>query len=104
MSTEDTYKNIPLTDAKTIIDSGATIADIRDEASFAAGHINGAIHLSDRNLQEFILESDHELPLIVCCYHGHSSQPAAQYLASQGFEEVYSLIGGYTARSSEHSA
>ena len=93
----DQYKNIAIDDAKELISKGAIIADIRDEASYVAGHIEGAVHLSDNNVQDFILNSDHDSPLIVCCYHGHSSQPAAQYLASQGFDEVYSLIGGYTA-------
>ena len=93
----DQYKNISIDDAKILISRGATIADIRDKDSYMAGHIAGAVHLSDQNLQDFILESDHEMPLLVCCYHGHSSQQAAQYLSGQGFEEVYSILGGYTA-------
>jgi len=32
---------------------------------------------------------------VVVCYHGHSSQPAAQYFAAQGFEDVYSMDGGF---------
>jgi thiosulfate sulfurtransferase len=31
----------------------------------------------------------------VCCYHGNSSQGAAQYFAEQGFTQAYSLDGGY---------
>ncbi len=31
------------------------------------------------------------------CYHGISSQGAAQYLVNQGFEEVYSVDGGFEA-------
>jgi len=33
---------------------------------------------------------------VVCCYHGISSQQAAQFLISQDFTEVYSLDGGFT--------
>ncbi len=38
-----------------------------------------------------------DTPVIVCCYHGISSQQAAQFLIHQGFEEVYSLDGGFEA-------
>ncbi|EEZ42274.1 thiosulfate sulfurtransferase GlpE [Photobacterium damselae subsp. damselae CIP 102761] len=42
-------------------------------------------------------EVDFEQPVIVMCYHGISSQGAAQYLLHQGFEQVYSLEGGFEA-------
>ena len=42
-------------------------------------------------------QTDFETPVIVCCYHGISSQQAAQFLIHQGYDEVYSLDGGYEA-------
>jgi thiosulfate sulfurtransferase len=36
-----------------------------------------------------------EQPVLVICYHGISSQGAAQYLVNQGFEQVYSVVGGF---------
>ncbi len=91
------FQNISIDDAKLLLGKDATIVDIRDDASYAAGHIEQSIHLSDRTLSDFIQRGDFDKPLLVVCYHGHSSQHAAQFLAEQGFEEVYSLIGGYTA-------
>ena len=38
---------------------------------------------------------DFEQPVLVMCYHGHSSQGAAQYLINQGYDEVYSVDGGF---------
>ena len=35
--------------------------------------------------------------MVVCCYHGISSQGAAAYFAEQGFNEVYSMMGGFEA-------
>ncbi|MGL5597426.1 MAG: rhodanese-like domain-containing protein, partial [Aeromonas sp.] len=40
-------------------------------------------------------EVDVDTPVIVMCYHGNSSQGAAQYLLQQGYDEVYSLDGGF---------
>lgn len=73
------------------------LVDIRDEQSFANGHIKNAVHLTNGSLQSFMSETDFDTPVIVCCYHGVSSQQAAQFLIHQGFEEVYSMDGGFEA-------
>jgi thiosulfate sulfurtransferase len=73
------------------------IVDIRDDEAYAAGHIDSAQQLHNGNLQQFVEAADLEAPLLVYCYHGHMSQGAAAYLAEQGFEETYSLDGGYEA-------
>lgn len=73
------------------------VIDIRDPQSFASGHIEGAIQLHDGNVEAFLAETPKETPLIVCCYHGISSQQAAAYFSQQGFTQAYSLDGGYEA-------
>lgn len=75
----------------------ATVIDIRDPVSFARGHLEGAEHVSNQNLADFINHADFERPLIVYCYHGNSSQGAAEYFSAQGFAEVYSMDGGFEA-------
>jgi len=72
------------------------VVDIRDANSFQAGHIPNAIHLTNESLPAFLREADFDAPVVVCCYHGVSSQQAAQFLVSQDFTEVYSLDGGFT--------
>ncbi|GAB2678674.1 thiosulfate sulfurtransferase GlpE [Aliiglaciecola sp. 3_MG-2023] len=80
-----------------LADKKARLVDIRDEQSFAAGHVEGAVHLTNGSLQQFMSETEFETPVIVCCYHGISSQQAAQFLIHQGFEQVYSMDGGFEA-------
>ena len=90
------YARISADDAyQMVLDDTVSIIDIRDEESFKAGHITDATHLDDNGVQAFIDESDTSVPLIVCCYHGNMSQSAGAYLAEKGFNEVYSLDGGY---------
>lgn len=92
------FQHLDLQQARALIEQqDALVADIRDAQSFAMGHIPSAQHLSNENLHQFVLANDHNKPLIVVCYHGVSSQGAAQYLAEQGFTDVYSLDGGFTA-------
>lgn len=91
-----TYTCIDITDALPIIENNAVVVDIRDLASFQTSHVTDAISLTNDNVQSFIDSTDKSKPIIVCCYHGNSSKGAAEYLAAEGFKEVYSLNGGFS--------
>ncbi|MFS2221788.1 thiosulfate sulfurtransferase GlpE [Pantoea sp. B65] len=75
----------------------ALLVDIRDPQSFALAHTTGAFHLTNDSLQRFMQQADFATPVLVMCYHGNSSRGAAQYLLTQGFEQVYSVDGGFEA-------
>ena len=92
------FKRISATDAHHLLASGNTqIIDIRDEVSFKTQHVQGAININNNNLQSFIESADIDTPLLVYCYHGVSSQSAAEFLHQKGFEDVYSIEGGFEA-------
>ncbi|WP_318443798.1 thiosulfate sulfurtransferase GlpE [Photobacterium leiognathi] len=78
-------------------DSQAVLVDIRDPQSFALAHPEQAFHLTNDTMVSWMDEVEFEQPVIVMCYHGISSQGAAQYLINQGYENVYSLDGGFEA-------
>ncbi|MGO2010942.1 MAG: thiosulfate sulfurtransferase GlpE [Pseudoalteromonas sp.] len=91
------FKHISITQTQALLkQEGVVIADIRDPNSYQAGHISGSEHLSNANIGEFMMNKDFEQPIIIVCYHGMSSQGAANYLVEQGFEDVYSMDGGFT--------
>jgi len=79
-----------------LVDKSHVVVDIRDENSFAGGRIADSVHLTNESLADFLREADPDAPVVVCCYHGISSQQAAQFLISQDFTDVYSLDGGFT--------
>ncbi|GAA0207640.1 thiosulfate sulfurtransferase GlpE [Kangiella japonica] len=90
------FKRITIEEVNRLQESQATnVIDIRDPQGFAAGHMPNAININNQNAADYIENTDKETPLIVVCYHGHSSQPAAQYFAAQGFKDVYSMDGGF---------
>lgn len=90
------FKRISIEQTKELMDNQEVLlADIRDPQSYAAGHMPNAKNINNQNAAEFIQESDKDKPLVVVCYHGNSSQPAAQYFAANGFKEVYSMDGGF---------
>ena len=91
------FKCVNSLQAAKLISEGASVVDIRDAQSFAQGRICKAFNLSNENLHEFMATADMDQPTLVCCYHGISSQSAAQFLIEQGFDDVYSIDGGFEA-------
>ena len=95
------YSRISVLEARLLLeshgDAGVQIADVRDEQAYQHEHIPHAVHVDNNNLQNFIDNADLGVPLLVYCYHGHISQGAASYLNEQGFNQAYSLDGGYEA-------
>ena len=91
----DAFKRINVEQAQQMCANGAVMVDIRDPESFASGHPIGAIHLDNHSIAEFVAQADLDVPTIVICYHGHSSQSAAAYLHSLDFSDLYSMDGGF---------
>lgn len=94
---QSSFKHMQVDDLHAVLENKShVVVDIRDETSFSNGRITDAIHLTNENLTDFVRDADLDAPVVVCCYHGHSSQQAAQFLLSQDFTDVYSLDGGFT--------
>ena len=90
------YKCISIDEAKVLIDKGGvTIADVRDAGSHVSGNIENSVNIQQDTIEEFLSTADKDKPLIIYCYHGNSSQGAADYFFEQGYTEVYSMDGGY---------
>lgn len=97
----DAYRRISADSALDLLETLGTgsgkamLFDIRDPASFAAGHHPEALPLSNANLPQILASLDRSTTLLVCCYHGNSSQGAARFLADQGFASACSIDGGW---------
>lgn len=91
------YRQITSQQAKELIENinEAVLVDIRDSDSYNDGHVTNAQHLTQESLPAFLSQTNRDLPILVMCYHGNSSQMVAQFLSEQGFAEVYSIEGGY---------
>ncbi|MBT4882990.1 MAG: thiosulfate sulfurtransferase GlpE [Glaciecola sp.] len=91
------FEHISVEQAKAMMATKkVAVVDIRDESMFNLAHIPNSLHLHGGVMTQFMQETDEDTPVIVTCYHGISSQPAAQYIAEQGYTKVYSLDGGFT--------
>ncbi|MDE1254201.1 thiosulfate sulfurtransferase GlpE [Vibrio aestuarianus] len=94
----DKFQHIDAHGAQALIEqNNAKLVDIRDTQSFTVAHAQSAFHLTNDTMVAFMNDTEFEQPVLVMCYHGISSQGAAQYLVNQGFEQVYSVDGGFEA-------
>ena len=87
-------------EAVTLINrKDAVVLDVRDEGEFAAGHINNARHVPEKQIAGRIkeLEKFKMKPVIVSCASGRRSASVADNLRKQGFTDVVALRGGIGA-------
>ena len=90
------YNRISIKDAKDLLSKDDLILiDIRDYNSFKNGHIDNAIHVEDLDIQNFLKEKDKNDTILIYCYHGNSSQLAANFFSQNGFKNVFSMDEGY---------
>lgn len=91
-------KRLSVEQARALLAEGKAAAlDVRDGLSFQQAHIPGATPLNNEVLSDFLEATPLDRPLVVYCYHGHSSLNAAHFLVSKGYKEVYSMEGGFEA-------
>lgn len=89
--------NVTPTEAVLLMNRSKTlILDVRDEAEFAAGHIQGAKHIPLAELETRIkeIEKQKSKPVLVHCQKGMRSNKASKLLAGHAFTQLYQLDGG----------
>jgi rhodanese-related sulfurtransferase len=94
-------KHIGLDEYKALAakDEAGTLIDVREESEWAAGHAQGAIHLSKGIIERDIEKTvpDHAQRLVLYCGGGYRSVLSAEALQKMGYTDVISLDGGWRA-------
>ncbi|WP_043440335.1 rhodanese-like domain-containing protein [Arthrobacter sp. L77] len=90
------YATISVAEAKELLDSGATLVDVRSTQEWRSGRAPKARHIPLDRLQAGTAGIPQGRPVIAMCQSGVRSASAAQLLAAKGYES-YSLRGGMTA-------
>ena len=70
-----------------------TLLDVRDEAAFYEGHLEGAVNIPLEELEMRADEISRDRPVIVYCGHGSRSMQAARFLDQLGYRAA-SVVGG----------
>lgn len=82
-------------DLKSLPNDGSVIRlDVRTDAEYQAGHMEGTVHIPVDVLREHLGELDRSKPIYVNCQSGLRSYIACRILAQHGYD-CYNFSGGY---------
>jgi hydroxyacylglutathione hydrolase len=73
------------------------VLDVRSLSEWHAGHVPCAAHLFVPELRERVEELDRHKPVVTYCATGYRASIAASLLQQQGFEDVRTIPGSWTA-------
>lgn len=94
-----TDSSIPTTEIDAIpetIPADLVVLDVREPHEWAAGHIDGAIHIPLGEIPSRVGELDPSVRTLVVCHLGGRSARATQWLHDQG-HDVVNVAGGMEA-------
>jgi len=77
------------------------VIDIRDAASFHAGHLPKARHIPREQLPQALEDLSRDTEIVVVCRRGRRSAEVVEQLKAAGFTRVYLLEGGLEAWQAE---
>lgn len=95
---ENNYKNT--TTNEEVLERaaiGGIILDVREEAEYAFGHIEGSKSIPIGELENRLEELDKNQEIYVVCRTGSRSDLAAKKLTEIGFTKVYNVLPGMTS-------
>ena len=89
------FKQVHAKDVRTLVESGATIIDVREVHEYEKSHINGALNLPLSQIRERLDEIPKGKPIYLHCRSGQRSYNAVLAIQNLGFKEVYNISGGF---------
>lgn len=75
-------------------DSEYLLLDVREVDEFVDVRLPGAVNLPLSELQMRMDEIDDSKPIVLVCRTGNRSAMAAQFMAANGYSELYNLVDG----------
>lgn len=78
-----------------------TLLDVREPAELDLAAVDGVLHIPMGEIPSRLAELDATKPLVVMCHGGARSRRVAEFLAANGFDNVFNLKGGIDAWSRE---
>jgi rhodanese-related sulfurtransferase len=86
---------VPLTKVRELVESQATIIDVREECEYATSHIINAVNIPLSQLRERYQEIAQDKPIYLHCRSGQRSYNAVLALQNLGYNNVFNISGGF---------
>lgn len=92
MAAENTHARIDGTQAKSLVEAGARLVDVRTPAEFATKHLPNAVNIPVQQFGERMRELEpKDQAIVVYCRSGHRSGIAFEQLKGAGYSKIYDL-------------
>ncbi len=86
----------PKVDYKQLVQTGATIVDVRTKGEYESGHVKGSVNIPLGSLPNGYSRIRKDKAVITCCASGMRSGQAKSFLKSHGYTEVHNG-GGWSS-------
>jgi rhodanese-related sulfurtransferase len=87
-------------DAAERAEAGALVLDVREDDEWAAGHVEGSIHIPMGDLGARLSELPTDRPIVAVCRSGARSGTVTEALGGRGYD-VVNVVGGLQAWAAE---
>ena len=78
-------------------DAEVDVVDIRKRDDFVEGHVPGADNVPLREIEDVVDDREWGDEVVVACYTGHTSKPAARLVSAVTGADAASMAGGFEA-------
>lgn len=92
---EKKYRQVPVTQVRSLVEENACIIDVREENEYAAGHLLNARNIPLSQLRQRLDEIDRTKPVYVHCRTSQRSYYALMCLQGNGFTNVVNISGSF---------
>ncbi len=89
------FKQVPMTQVRGLVESGAFIIDARERPEFQEGHIKGAVNIPLSEFRNRLDEIPTDRPVYVHCLSSQRSYNMVRALGNMGYTNVYNMVGSF---------
>lgn len=90
-------ENVSVIDINKQLDAETVLLDVREPWEYELCHIDGSISIPMSEITTRINELNPDAKTVVICHHGMRSLQVAQFLETNGFQQIYNMEGGIDA-------
>ncbi|TGB01429.1 FAD-dependent oxidoreductase [Halobacillus salinus] len=86
---------VPVSEARNLVESGAFIIDVRERKEYEAGHLRTSVNIPMSEFRDRLDEIPKDRPVYLHCRTGQRSYNVYAALRQLGFEKVQNISGSY---------
>lgn len=89
------YSQVPISEVRGLVESGACIIDVRTPEEFEMGHLIGAVNIPLGEIRQRLSEIPRNQPVYLHCRTGQRSYNAIMALKGCGFHNLLNISGSF---------